>query len=233
MRNVVVANIDKIDFDTTVEKVNLIDSLDQLREGMGTYLLSPAEVTSDTIFENSSLFVPFEMLQNVKTTEKAHVYFDLEQYPFFKKAIEMISKDEKPKGVFRYRRISKNDRFIEEDFFVLASLLGEPQEVKVKRTNRSVLPFHTIITVNFGGGTMAHLEYTVAESDRIELEWSGIKNIIEFNSDEMTPINPKHSTALPLSYNVDSILETAHKVDADFLKHLEKYSSLINGGAIK
>ena len=31
-----------------------------------------------------------------------HVYFDLENYPFYQKAKEIIGKEDKPKGVFRF-----------------------------------------------------------------------------------------------------------------------------------
>ena len=106
------------------------------------------------------------------------MYFDLENYPFYQKVKEMIGKEDKPKGVLRFRRMVKKDEnqsLLAGDLYVLSSLLGEPQDVQVKQTDQSVTPAHTIIMMNFGGGTMAHIEYTVTNQERIELEWSGIK----------------------------------------------------------
>src|SRR5690625_5845764 len=72
------------------------------------------------------------------------------------------------------------------DLYILTELLGEPRDIKVRKTDAAVIPTHTIVMVNFGGGTMAHIEYTISNEERIEFEWSGTENIIEFDSEAMT-----------------------------------------------
>ena len=86
-----------------------------------------------------------------------------------------------------------------------------------------------IMLVNFGKGIMSHIEYTVANEERIELELSGIKSIVEFNSDHMKPIQPESKTSLPLSYSVDDIIASARKVDDNMLKSLHAIRELIEG----
>ena len=110
-------------------------------------------------------------------------------------------------------------------------MLGEPQDIQVKQTAQTVIPAHTIILMDFGGGTMAHIEYTVAKQERIELEWSGIKTILEFDSDQMRPIQQGSKASLPLAYSVDAILASAQKVDQELVNRLNYFSNLINGGA--
>ena len=78
---------------------------------------------------------------------------------------------------------------------------------------------------------MAHLEYTFADVEKIELEWSGVKQIIEFDSDEMNPFHPQQGSYLPLSYSADSILHTARQVDENLLNRLEQFTKLLQGGA--
>ncbi|MCH1626477.1 hypothetical protein [Fredinandcohnia quinoae] len=231
MSKIVIANVDKIEFYTTREKVVLVNSVDQRFDESKAYLLPLTEVIDETIFGESDVYLPFALLEDINAKDGVHVYFDLELYPFFQMVREIVLKDERPKGVLRYRRVGKREEFIIEDLLVITSLLGEPQDIKVKRTNHTVIPNHTIVTINFGSGIMAHLEFTISDGERIELEWSGIKNILEFNSEEMTPIEPKQYTSLPLSYSVDAIFDTAHKVDDNIKGRIEKYSSLLNGGA--
>ena len=62
--------------------------------------------------------------------------------------------------------------------------------------------------MNFGGGTMAHIEYTVTKiGSELSLNGVALKTIIEFDSDEMKPIQAREvKRHLPLAYSVDSIL---------------------------
>ena len=44
--------------------------------------------------------------------------------------------------------------------------------------------------MNFGGGTMAHIEYTVASRRELSLNGVVLKHILEFDSEQMRPIQP-------------------------------------------
>lgn len=232
MGNIVFARLDKIDYQATLRTI--VDSVERQTEQNETVLLSSRDTKPDAVLnENNNLFIPSTMLDN--TVEGANVYFDLESYPFFRKIKEVIQNEIKPQGVFRLRRIIQNDetkKLIAGDLYVLSSLLGETQDIQVKHTNHTVTPYHVIVTINFGGGTMAHMEYTFSDQDeRIELEWSGIKTIIEFDSETMNPIDPKGNTTLPLAYSIDSIIGTAHVADQSLIKRLINLSQIVNGGA--
>ncbi|SDQ15762.1 hypothetical protein [Virgibacillus salinus] len=226
MGNIVFARLDKIDYQATLRTI--VDSVERQAEQDETALLSLSKTKLDAVLhENNNIFIPSTLLDNA--AEGVNVYFDLENYTFFQKIKEVIEKENKPKGVFRLRRINGNDEskeLIAGDLYVLSSLLGETQDIQVKHTNQTVSPYHLIVTVNFGGGTMAHLEYTFSDQDEsIELEWSGIKTILEFNSETMNPTDPS------LVYSVDSIIESAHTADQGLIKRLNNFSQLVNGGA--
>ena len=110
-------------------------------------------------------------------------------------------------------------------------LLGDPKDVQIKQTDQSLTFAHTIIMMNFGGGTMAHIEYTVTDQEQIELEWSGIKNIIEFDSEEVGVIQSGTKGISTLVYTVDAILATAHQLDQTLVDRLNHFNKLIKGGA--
>lgn len=228
MRNIVVADLNQIDFQTSFQRPKIIDSVNDLTEKEGTFLINKSNM-NEGLKKEGNLFIPSTLLE--QTYEGVQVYFELEQYPFFQKAKEMITD---PKGVLRFRRKVRNEKsngLPASDLFVLTSILGEPEDVQLKGTKQEVKPYHLIITVNFGSGTMAHLEYTFSDEDeRIEFDWSGIQNIIEFDSKEMNPIDPKGYSRLPLLYSTDSILSAAHKADQNLIKRLIKYCGLLNGG---
>lgn len=226
MRTIVVADLEKVDFQTTLPKVTPVDSIDQLTNENEIYLIESLNVS--ILNENSNVYIPSTLLK--KADDNVYVYFDLEQYPFYQKVKEMIGN---PKGVLRFRRIiskAESSRIAASDLYVFMLLLGEPKHVQVKRTNHEVKPYHLIVMVDFGEGTMAHLEYTFYDKERIELEWSGIGNIIEFNSEEMTPVNQQKHVSLPLLYNVDSVLKYGKKANQDLVDRLEKFNEIIFGG---
>lgn|SRR5699024_4964418 len=236
MTKIVLGKKEKIDLRTTLKEVDFVDSVQDVKDGCELAFVEGTDKNLSTVDPQAQeVYIPAHLL----TTDQAvanntYVYFDLENYPFYQSAKAIIEKEDKPKGVFRYRRKVKEgtgEKLFASDIYMLASLLGEPQGLKVKKTDPSVIPAHIIVMVNFGGGTMAHIEYTISDEDRIELEWSGTKNIIEFDSDQMTPISPKGHTTLPLAYSVDSIVSLAHKLDQSLLDELDKYNQLIDGGA--
>ncbi|MFI8687564.1 hypothetical protein [Rossellomorea sp. NPDC077527] len=233
MGNVVIGRVDKID-ELRTETAYVKAFQNQLAEHE-TVFLSPQEFDKGNLKgEDIHLFIQPGLLDDVKGMSNVSVYFDLELYPFFQSIKEAMLSAEKPQGVLRMRRKmleEEDESIITGDVYVLSALLGEPAEAMVKRTKREVRPSHVILTVDFGGGTMAHLEYTFAsEGEGIELEWSGIKRIIEFDSGEMTPITPDGYTALPLSYSVDAILSGSHSADEELRQSLNKYRTLLNGG---
>lgn len=235
MSNIVLSELKKLDFSTTMTDVEVVESTKNLsKANTSVSELSEANL-KDARESSTALYVPATVVQK-QDVGKSKVYFDLENYPFYQAAKEIISRNAKPKGVFRYRRTvdqNKDNTVFATDLFVLTELLGEPVDINIKQTDQSRVPSHTIVMVNFGGGTMAHIEYTVSDHERIELEWSGDKNIIEFDSNEMRGITPGNMTNLPLMYSVDTILETAHEVDEDLLNSLDRFKELLNGGANK
>lgn len=235
MSNIVLSDLKKLDFSTTMTDVEVVESTKNL-SGANTSVSELSEVDlKEARTSSATVYVPATVVSD-QDLNKSKVYFDLENYPFYQAAKEIVSKDVKPKGVFRFRRTvnqNKDNTIFATDLVVLTDLLGEPVDINIKQTNQSLVPSHTIVMVNFGGGTMAHIEYTVSDHERIELEWSGDKNIIEFDSNEMRGIKPGNMTRLPLMYSVDTILETAHEVDEELLTSLNRFKDLLNGGANK
>lgn len=234
---IVFASLEKLDFRNTLENVSLLESVEQLKNVINedtTYVLAVSEEYLKVVGNGGNeVYIPFTELMADHQRLGCHVYFDLENYPFYQKVKEMIGKVNKPKGIFRFRRmVSQREKnsFLTGDLYVLSSLLGKPQGIQVKQTDQSVIPAHTIILMDFGEGTTAHIEYTVAEQERIELEWSGIKTIIEFDSDQMRPIQQGSKAFLPLTYSVDAILASAQKVDQELVNRLNYFSKQINGG---
>jgi hypothetical protein len=199
----------------------------------GTVLLSMKEGKGKTAEEADHVFIPVELAEEYKG-KHAKVYFDLELYPFFQRMKEVFAGNGDPRGVLRLRRIlpkSGSDADICGDLFVLSAIAGEPGRIHVTATNCSEATRHLILTVDFGKGKMAHLEYTFGGRDeRIELEWSGIKRIAEFDSEEMTPVKPNGSTRLPLQYSLEDILEKSRIADEAFYEKLDTYKTLVKGG---
>lgn len=236
MTKIVLGKKDKIDVRTTLEDVTYLDSVTEVNENQKIVFTEDTETNLSAIgTQKQAVYIPAHQLTaEQEIADNVHVYFDLENYPFYQAAKKVIEKEPKPKGVFRYRRMveeATGEALFASDLYILASLLGEPEDIKVKKTDAFVLPAHIIVLVNFGGGTMAHIEYTISNDERIEFEWSGTKNIIDFDSVEMTPVQPNHYTALPLTYSVDSIVSLAHTIDQSLVDQLNQYKQLISGGA--
>lgn len=227
MVNVIYENVERIDRFTTTVDVDVVNSIEQ---ASGETVLIDAGLTTIQDFGYHTVYVPAFYLNRVKGG-KVKVYHELAQYPFFQEAKSIMSSNESPKGVFRLRRLletEKNDSIIASDLCVLTSLFGEPEVIDVKHSRYGLEPQHVIVTANFVRGTMAHIDYTFSSKESIELEWSGIKQIIEFNSDEMNPMKPSHFTTLPLRYNVDSILDSAEDLDLVAPK-LTRFQRVIGG----
>lgn len=239
MVKIVLGDREKLDHPTTLENVKEIQSTSELTsDDSVVHVLAYTEENmaacnkpNYTLYVPASAF-PFEAV----TKANVAVYCDIENYPFYQSAKEIIEEranQKKPKGVFRFRRTVKAadaDQLFATDLYAIYALLGEPAHVHVTRTNQTNNPAHTIVLIDFGGGTLAHVEYTISDENRIELEWSGIGSIIEFDSNELNPFNPITKTKLPLLYSVDSILQTAHKLDDSLKEKLVDIKDSLHGG---
>lgn len=240
MAVVIVAELEKLDFRLAVKPVSVLESVDQLTaidNDDTIYVLAATDENLNALKnELHHVFLPSVMVPGEDQNAKVSIYFDLENYPFYQQAKEIISQEEIFKGVFRFRRTvtkAEDQSLFVGDLYVLAGLLGEPEVVHVKTTVQSVSPVYIIMMMNFGGGKMAHIEYTIHHQERIELEWSGIKNIIEFDSNDVKPAQPGSKTTLPLAFTVDSILATGHQVNQNILERLTHFEKLISGGTVK
>ena len=223
----VYANMKMLDLSGSLENCSVVESVEQIQETEDTTYILPVTESENGLPENIEIYIPFN---NTRLQNGLRMYFDLECYPFYQKAKEIIEKKTAPKGVFRYRRVVGKEDYeslMISDVFVLLSLLGEPQDIQVKMTDQTRTPAHTILSVNFGGGTMAHIEFTVGTQERIELEWSATNSILEFDSDQMRSIQPGGSA---LSYSVDTILAAAHDVDFALINRLNQLNELLSGG---
>lgn len=237
MSKVILGNLAAIDFLTTTEVHEVVENANQLPTDKTAVLEARVENLAAVIDESKEVYIPATLLteENAKK-DNVHVYFDLENYPFYQTAKGVIQQESKAKGVFRFRRTVKNqnnESLFASDLMVLSAIFGEAEKVTVRKTNAEITPSHTILMLNFGGGTMAHIEYTVSDHERIELEWSGIKNIIEFDSNEMRPILPAEKTNLPLTYTIDTVLAHAQKTSESLYDQLKGYEEIIAGGADK
>ena len=240
MAVVVLAELEKLDIRLAVKNVSVLESVEQLTEADNsetTFVLAATDENLQVLKNESHyVFVPSAMVTSEGQNANVSLYFDLENYPFYQQAKEIIRQGENSKGVFRFRRTvttAEDQSLFVGDLYVLTGLLGEPEDVYVKMTDQSVTPNYIILMMNFGGGKMAHIEYTIQQQERIELEWSGIKNIIEFDSDEIKPAQPGSKTTLPLAFTVDSILATGHQVNRSILERLTHFEKLISGGTDK
>lgn len=237
MAKIVLGRLEQLDLRTTLEKICVVDNVDKIPTDIqeNTYVMESTEENLQAIVGTKhQAYIPVTALKMNDLVFDTNVYFDLESYSFYQAAKEIIQKEDKPKGVFRFRRMVQSDNkneLIASDLYVLSSLLGDPEHVQVKQTDHSIIPSHVIIMINFGGGTMAHIEYTFTDQERIEFEWSGVKNIIDFDSETLKPIQPDHPKNLALVYPVDSILAKSHRVDQALIDRLNHFKKLINGGA--
>lgn len=235
MTIVLVESPDKLDKRKTVMSTERITSFDEIKENTDENFAFVMEATKDNVQSvtkhTDRVFLPSTSLLTFNPAVDCYVYFDLESYPFFQKFKKLMEKLQQSKGVLRFRRtmLEENQELVLSDLYVLSSIFGGLESVHIKQSKRQSGSFHMIMMANFGKGIMSHIEYTVANEERIELELSGIKSIVEFNSDQMNPIHAESKTHLPLSYSVDDILDSARKVDDNMVKSLHAIRELIEG----
>lgn len=233
---VVLADLWKINLDHSLENNCLVDAPNQLKKGSTTtYVLAQTNehLASDTI-RNASLYLPYSALTIDHLAFGQRLYFDLENYPFYQRVVELIG-EHGMKGILRYRRtlnsIEDTPLFI-GDLYILTSLLGKPVDIQVKQTKGSQASMHTICLIHFGNGRLAHIECTLSKQERIEFEWSGVNKIIEFDSHHMEPIHPSQNASLSMTYSLDSILRNAHEVTEELIGDLDYIKDLLDGGRL-
>lgn len=227
MGTIVLANMERIDFVTTTIDVDVVDSVANVRKNISLMDLNTASLPD---IKDHTVFVPATLLPK-ENFNHVNVYHELAQYPFFQQAQSVIQENGAAKGVFRLRRVvneEKNTAVIASDLCVLTSLFGEPALIHVLHSQANTHPNHVIVMLHFAGGVMAHVDYTFSNKESIELEWSGIQQIIEFHSDEMNPFDPKSFTTLPLQYNVDSILRNAEPAE-QVLPKFQEFLQAVGG----
>jgi hypothetical protein len=232
---ILVENLDKLDTRKTVINTETLTSFDEISENQVENFAYVMKVTEENVRSATQhterVFLPSTSVMSFDKPIDSYVYFDLESYPFFQKFKKLMEQLQQSKGVLRFRRtmLEENHSLVVSDLFVLSAIFGDFESVHIKQSKRQSGTFHMILLVNFGKGIMSHIEYTVANEERIELELSGIKSIVEFNSDHMKPIQPESKTRLPLSYSVDDIIASARKVDDTMMKNLHAIRELIEG----
>ena len=236
--NIVLCDLEKIDTPTAESNKCFLHSLDDIQTIFKkdfTYVVNTKEFEKAAAL-SGNLFIPYSLFRDNRNNVQALVYFELEAFPFFESFTQIINSENTPKGVLRFRRAIRKENFhysIVGDLYVFSSLFGEPLDIHLKKTDEAKVPRHIIIMIDFGGGTFAHIEYTVSDQEKIELEWSGVKNIIEFDSDQMKPIIPRDKTFSPLTYSVEAILSSARVLDEEIILQLEDFQRLLDGGVKK
>ncbi|WP_277585284.1 hypothetical protein [Psychrobacillus antarcticus] len=237
--NIILRDIEKTENSFTVENVIILKSLDEIEDNGKedtNYLVATDQYVKALARKKENIYLPYSLLMEKYRNEQIFVYFELEALSFFQSFAQIVKNDANPKGVFRFRRTINRENLqplIAGDLYVFSSLFGVPKDIHIKKTDSSKAPRHIIIMINFGGGTMAHIEYTVGDQEKIEVEWSGIKNIIEFDSDQMKPVIPNDKTLLPLTYSVDAILSSAKVIDDKMIMQIDDFQKLLDGGAQK
>lgn len=237
--NIIFCNIEKLDTHSTLANPTILKSLDEISGSSNenrNYVVAATEYEKAIARRKEEIYLPYSLLMEKHRNDQVFVYFELEVFPFIQSFFKIVKNETHPRGVFRFRRTSRKESLqssMAGELFLFSSLFGELKDIHIKKTDSSKVPRHIIIMINFENGTMAHIEYTVGDQEKIELEWSGIRNIVEFDSDQMKPINPNDKTKSPLTYSVDAILYSARVLDEKMILQLEDFQKLLDGGAQK
>lgn len=218
---------------TSIGDFSLLNDLEELKTIKEGVFVLP--FSTDAMNQGSyHHYIPYKS-EILKLEEKGispYVYFDLASYSFYREAKQIIQEGEDLRGVLRFRRtvISKEDiSLLAGDLFVLNKLLGGYEEIFVKKTKPSDKVFHIIVLLKFKNGAMAHVECTRTREERIEFEWSGLNDIIEFDSNEMSPFRPGEYTAYPLVHSIEVLIQDAITLDSAEKKELQNFERIIGG----
>ncbi|WP_060678222.1 hypothetical protein [Virgibacillus halodenitrificans] len=211
---------------------NVEQKLEQTENIVATY--SDAQF-HEVLAEGYDVYVPSSLITDdyCGSYNNLYTYFELENYPFFKKLKDVIKKDENKKGVFRFRRkvSEKEQKTISSDLYVLNFVFGDIENVEFAHSDRGYEPFHVILLVHYINGTFAHLEYTFTDEDSIEFDWSGLKRIIEFDGNEMNPVKTNDQSSSLMLYT-DTILSTACQVNEELMTKLNSFKRLVDEGGL-
>lgn len=237
--NIILSDLERLDTHSTIENITILKSLDEIQDSSNennNYVVDVVEYPNALARKKENIYLPYSLLMENHKNDQVFVYFELEAFPFFRSFSQIFKNGTDTRGVFRFRHTMKKENFqsfIVGELYVFYSLFGEIKDIHIKNTDSSIAPRHIIIMMKFEGGTMAHIEYTFSEREKIELEWSGIKNIIEFDSDQMKSVIPNDKTISPLTYSVDAILTSAKVLDEKTFLQLEDFQKLLDGGKQK
>lgn len=227
---VIYSDSKKVNWQRTDMHVVKAENHSEVTKKDSVYLL-PVDATGEKT--EAAVYVPGYKWKSLDAThDNAYIYFALENYSFFQTATDIIEQDKERKGVFRFRRIVSNDigtNVFAGDLYVVSKTLGEPEDIFIKQTDETKTPQHMIALINFGSGTMAHFEYTVDKGERIELEWSGKKSTISFDSHSTNPFEADNKDGYSLKYSVDSIIAKAHPITEELIQTLNKYDEMKGG----
>ncbi|MCM3359339.1 hypothetical protein [Psychrobacillus sp. MER TA 171] len=210
-------------------RLQSVEKLVEINGEQGSFVMDATEKNLRALEKSGyNIFIPADLLSYVNEDSDAKVYFELECYPFYKKIKEVIENGSKANGVFRFRRMVReyNLDIMAGDLYVLSLLFGEPKVRQIKRSKRDSGISHMILMIRFESGAMAHVEFTIANVERVEVEWSGVKRIVEFDSEEL------NGQLLPLQYNADDVMRSAKKVDAVLIEKVKFYRDFIAGGTL-
>ncbi|MFS0673956.1 hypothetical protein [Ornithinibacillus sp. 179-J 7C1 HS] len=221
MGNVILVDLNRVNVETSDFK--LVDSVD--RVGAETVLMDLNSCTLSELVDHR-VYAPASKLE-LELVGDIYVYHELAVLPFFQEIRGQIEEDGGSKGVFRFRRVFENveaSAVISSDLCVLESIFDIPENMVIKRSREGVEPSHIILMIHYKG-VIAHVEYTYLRKELVEIEWSGVGKLIEFHSDDLTPMKPK---LMPLQYRVDSIIKNAKEIDS-VIDTFMKYQRLIGG----
>lgn len=210
-------------------RLHSVEKLVEINGEQGSFVMDATEKNLRALEKSGyDIFISTDLLSYVNEDSNTNVYFELECYPFYQKIKEIIESGSKANGVFRFRRMVREDNLdsMAGDLYVLSLLFGEPKERQIKRSKGDSGTSHMILMIRFESGAMAHVEFTIANVDRVEMEWSGMKRIVEFDSEEL------NGQLLPLQYNADDLLRSAKKVDAVLIAKVKFYRDILAGGTL-
>ncbi|GIO26989.1 hypothetical protein [Ornithinibacillus bavariensis] len=225
MKNVVFAKWNRIA--ASSKTAGVVDSLSL--DGKEIVVLDVDKLSLSGL-EKYDVYVPATVIDTIQGNN-VKAYHELLQYPFFQRTKETILEEGTPKGVFRLRRMVdsvKNNAVILSDLCVLASMFGETEKVVIRHSRLGVVPAHVIVLIRYVCGTMAQIDYTFSDKEFVELEWSGIRKIIEFHSEEVNPVKPSLYHPITLQYDIKSILESSKRLDLVW-EEFQRYRSLVGG----
>lgn len=184
-----------------------------------------AQERTDSSKEKELLLLPFYALDQKNNSSITKVYFELETYAFYQRFKQLFTELETKSGILRYHRKCKQDMelsLLVEDLFVFTSLLGEPEDLFVKRSKTRDGVFHVIVMMHVGDKRMAHIEYTLTDTDAIELEWSGEGVIFEYHSEEMKSLVGDSQIEETFELVEEQLIESAHSMDATLFQKIEQ-----------